>query len=53
MSNERIVHDLIQSTPLWHKFRSEHHGASEAAAIAPMKSAASASARSASTTMKP
>ena len=31
--NERIVHDLIQSTPLWHKFRSEHHGASEAAAM--------------------
>ena len=33
MKAERIVHDLIQSTPLWHKFRSEHHGASEAAAM--------------------
>jgi len=29
--SERIVHDLIQGTPLWDQFRLDHDGASEAA----------------------
>lgn len=28
---KRIIHDLVQGTDAWHKFRLEHHGASEAA----------------------
>ncbi len=31
--SERITHDLIQGTPLWHQFRLDHFGASEAAAM--------------------
>ena len=30
---ERIVHDLTQGSDEWHRFRLEHHGASEAAAM--------------------
>lgn len=30
---KRLIHDLVQGTDAWHKFRLEHHGASEAAAM--------------------
>ena len=33
LEGQMVTHDLVQGSPEWHKFRLEHHGASEAAAM--------------------